>query len=151
MPALQRYFDAERQRRGWSVREVADRSHISLSKAYAIIKGDDNVETETFENIAVAFGMTPAELFAALGKGTADEHPQRITVQALLRDVPDDDLGTVERIVRTFARAKSRGKSNAQTRRRHVSTRSAGDENGSDNSLTVGYHRLRPALALAVR
>src|SRR2546423_375070 len=51
MSALQQFFDAERTRRGWSMRETAKRSQISLSKAYAIVNGDDNVEFETFENI----------------------------------------------------------------------------------------------------
>jgi transcriptional regulator with XRE-family HTH domain len=86
--ALQHFFDAERQRRGWSVREAAKRSQISLSKAYAIVNGDDNVEFETFENIATAFNMTPAELATAIGKGAPQDDPAHALGAALFRAVP---------------------------------------------------------------
>lgn len=88
MPALQHFFDAERQRRGWSMREIANRTKMSRSKAYAIVNGDDNVEFETFENIATAFDMTPAELATAIGKGAPQDNPAHALGVALFRAVP---------------------------------------------------------------
>lgn len=89
MPALQHFFDAERQRRGWSMKEAAERSRISLSKAYAITNGDDNVEFQTFENIAAAFGMTPADLAVVIGKGSADHDPDETHVLVTFRQIPE--------------------------------------------------------------
>lgn len=103
MAALQHFFDAERTRRGWSMREAAKRSKISPSKAYAIANGDDNVEFETFENIAAAFSMSPAELAVAIGKGAAGDDPRRVPIHAALRDVPDEQLATVELMIRSLA------------------------------------------------
>jgi transcriptional regulator with XRE-family HTH domain len=91
--ALQHFFEAERLRRGWSVREIARRSNISASKAYAIINGDDNVEMETFENIAAAFDMTPAGLAGVIGKG--DSHEQIDARRQLVRDQLDRWLAAV--------------------------------------------------------
>lgn len=103
MPALQHFFDEERTRRGWSMREAAKRCQISTSKAYAITNGDDNVETETFENIATAFNMTAAELMTAIGKGRSEDAPERVRLHALVRQVPIEQVDTVDRVVRSFA------------------------------------------------
>jgi transcriptional regulator with XRE-family HTH domain len=103
MPALQHYFEAERLRRGWSMREAAKHCQISVSKAYAIANGDDNVELDTFKNIATAFRMSPAELHIAIGEGPAGESPKRAPLFALIREVPDDKLETVDLVVRPFA------------------------------------------------
>lgn len=103
MAALQHFFDAERTRRGWSMREAAKRSKISPSKAYAIANGDDNVEFETFENIAAAFSMSPAELAVAIGKGAVNDDPRRVPIHAALRNVPDEQLATVELMIRSLA------------------------------------------------
>lgn len=95
------------------MRDTAKRSKMSLSKAYAIVNGDDNVEFETFENIATAFSMSPAELAVAIGKGTASDDPKRVPIHAALREVPDEQLATVELMIRGLAiqptqRAKGR-------------------------------------------
>src|SRR5436309_734111 len=86
--ALQHFYDAERQRRGWSVRKTAHETKMSVSKAYAILNGEDNVEFETFENIATAFNMTPAELATAIGKGRPVDDPTEVEVLARYRAVP---------------------------------------------------------------
>ncbi len=88
--ALQNFFRDERRRRGWSVRDAAARAKISPSKAYAIENGDDNVEFETFENIATAFGLTPAELATAIGKGKPDHDPDEASLLAAYRQVPHE-------------------------------------------------------------
>lgn len=100
MPALQHFFDAERQRRGWSVREAADRCRISVSKAYAIVNGDDNVELETFENIASAFDMTPADLAIAMGKGSPDHDPDEVEMLVVYRQVPAEQRPFIQRALR---------------------------------------------------
>lgn len=87
---MQHFFESERLRRGWSVKELADRSKISLSKAYQIRGGEDNVEFETFENIAAAFSLTPAELATVIGKGRADDDPDTIEAMAIYRQVASE-------------------------------------------------------------
>lgn len=107
MPALQRFFEAERQRQGWSVRQAAKHCRISVSKAYAIEAGDDNVEFDTFENIAGAFGMSPAELAIAIGKGPANDDPKRAQLQALARNVADEHVGAAELMLRGLTAAEA--------------------------------------------
>lgn len=103
MSALQHFFDAERLRRGWSMREIANRSRMSLSKAYAIVNGDDNVEFETFENIATAFAMTPADLAIAIGKGSPEHSPDEVEMLAIYRQVPTDQRPFVQAALRGLA------------------------------------------------
>lgn len=109
VPALQFFFDAERRKRGWSMRDLAEKSQISISKAYAIANGDDNVEFETFENIAAAFNLSPAELAAAIGKGPGDK-PAVLTLISRLRGLPDHDLAFLERLLSGFSGNPSDGK-----------------------------------------
>jgi transcriptional regulator with XRE-family HTH domain len=113
VPALQNFFRDERIRRGWSVRDAAQRSKISPSKAYAIENGDDNVEFETFENIATAFNMTPAELATAIGKGTPEDDPAHAEVVALYRAVPAEKKPAAIDMLRglTVEPARQRAKS----------------------------------------
>lgn len=123
MPALQQYLNAEIDRRGWSVREFARRAKISLSNAYLIVRdGEDNVRRDTFENIASALFMSPAELAVAIGKGAATDDPKRVLIHAALRQVPDDQLETVELMIRGLAiqpaqRAKGRSVGSANGRK----------------------------------
>src|SRR5256885_1021344 len=100
MPALQQFFEAERLRQGWSMREAARRCNISTSKAYAIANGDDNVEFETFENIAGAFKMSPAELAVAIGKGPPHEDPELVIQQSLLRQAAPEKRGMITEFLR---------------------------------------------------
>lgn len=72
------------------MREIAERTKMSKSKAYAIVNGDDNVEFETFENIATAFNMTPAELATMIGKGSPADDPAEAEVLARYRAVPPE-------------------------------------------------------------
>lgn len=124
MPALQQFFDAERQRRGWSMRETAKRSLMSVSKAYAIANGDDNVEFETFENIAAAFGMAPAELAVAIGKGAADANPDDVEIMALSRQVAPELKTAAKDMLRvlasSFTRPPSNGRRDATANRRRA-------------------------------
>lgn len=124
VPALQNYFTAERLRRGWTMRQAAQRSQISLSKAYAIANGEDNVEFETFENIASAFGLTPAELAVAIGKGSPEDDPTEVHLLATYRQVPDERRSAVLDMVRGLAvqpirppRPNRRRQAEANTRR----------------------------------
>lgn len=100
MPALQHFFDAERRRRGWSMRDLAEKAQISPSKAYAIANGDDNVEFETFENIATAFNMSPAELATVIGKGPASADPFEIETLAILRQTEPEVRPTIQQMIR---------------------------------------------------
>ena len=151
VPALQRYLSAEIEQRGWSVEQFAARAQLSLSNAYLIVRdGKDNVRQNTFDNIAAAFGMTPAELASAIGKGAPEEHPQRITVQALLRDVPDDDLSTVERIVRTFTRVRPSPDHAAKARRQRPNTHSSRPTSDDDDALARCYNPVSQGLMRSV-
>ena len=103
MPALQQFLKAELPRRGWSMEYFARHAHLSLSTTYLIVRdGKDNVRRETFEHIAAALGMTPAELMVAIGKGAEDDNPRRAVLHALLRQVADEDLPVFERLTRPF-------------------------------------------------
>lgn len=150
MSALQYFFNAERLRRGWSVREAAERAQISVSKAYAIVNGDDNVEFETFENIASAFDMTPADLATVIGKGSPEADPQLAHVQALLRQVPDEHLSTIEMILRPFMRVKPHPDRSAKPRRGRINTHSSSDQSGPDNPLATTYRTIGQGLTLSV-
>jgi len=151
VPALQRYLSAEIEQRGWSVEQFAARAQLSLSNAYLIVRdGKDNVRQNTFDNIAAAFGMTPAELASVIGKGAPEEHPQRITVQALLRDVPDDDLSTVERIVRTFTRVRPSPDHAAKPRRGRPNTHSNRPTSDDDDALARCYNPVSQVLMRSV-
>ncbi len=151
VPALQRYLKAEIERRGWSMEQFADRAQLSLSNAYLIVRdGKDNVRQNTFDSIAAALGMTPAELASAIGKGAPEEHPQRITILALLRDVPDDDLSTVDRIVRTFTRVNPSPDHPAKARRPRPNTHSSRPDSGDDKPLQHRYRSHGAGLMRAV-
>jgi transcriptional regulator with XRE-family HTH domain len=151
VPALQNFFDAERKRRGWSMRQLATLSKISLSKAYAIANGDDNVEFETFENIASAFDMSPAELATAIGKGPAPVDAKLAPIHAVLRTVPAEKLNTVELMLRGLTTdseppAKSPGvgrakRQNPRTREIDNSGLSV-EENGVDAGVMANYGRV---------
>jgi transcriptional regulator with XRE-family HTH domain len=150
VPALQNFFDAERQRRHWSMRETAKKCGISISKAYAIANGDDNVEFDTFENIATAFDMTPAELAVAIGKGPANADPVRAVAEATLRRVPTEHLETVDLVLRTFtpkSRAKPDRSANAGPHRRNKSTKPSADDSGLDNPTRIWWNFARPVVA----
>lgn len=151
MPALQRFFEAERLRRGWSIRDTAKHCKISPSKAYAIRDGDDNVEFETFENIATAFSMSPAELATAIGKGPVTDDPELAPIHARLREVPRESLGLVDRLIATLVpstRAKSDSGASARNRQHQRSTASSPPTEGVNTVLEVRKHRV-PVLAFA--
>lgn len=113
MPALANFLRNELPRRGWTIPEWAPRADLSVSAAYLIIRdGKDNVRQDTLDNIAASFNMAPAELLVAIGKGAADDSPARAPLVALLRQVPDADLGTVDRVVRPFAVAPTQQRTN---------------------------------------
>lgn len=152
MTALQHFFDAERLRRGWSMQEIAKRTQMSRSKAYAIVNGDDNVEFETFENIASAFSMSPAELAVAIGKGAASDDPKRVPIHAALRQVPDEQLATVEMMIRGLAapvqplhkgptsRRRSAPTITSETpSRKHDGSTANGGETGAQGGVSTVY------------
>lgn len=147
MTALQQFFESERLHRGWSMKEIADKSKISLSKAYQIRDGEDNVEFETFENIASAFGMTPAELATVIGKGRTEDDPETIEAMAIFRRIAAEKrsaardmlLGLVlpRRTVRTHGDSPIRTTGAAHKSR----PKDTGDE------LTTLHRVFRPLLA----
>jgi len=150
MSALQYFFDAERLRRGWSVREAADRSQISLSKAYAIIRGDDNVEFETFESIAAAFGMTPAELATAIGKGNHGDDPDEVRMIAAYRLVPTEKRLTALDILQALTRVKPRPGDSAKPRRGRPNTHSSRPTSDDDDALARCYNPVSQGLMRSV-
>lgn len=124
------------------MRETAKRAKISVSKAYAIVNGDNNVEFDTFENIATAFSMSPAELAVAIGKGRPDDDPELAPIHARLRQIPRENLGMVERLIATFVpptNAKTHPSLHAKTSRAKRIAASEPDEHGPDNSPTLRW------------
>lgn len=156
MPALQNFLRDELPRRGWSMKDFASHARLSLSNAYLIVRdGEDNVRSDTFENIATALGMTPAELYVAIGKGRLDDDPERVPVLAAVRQIAKEHLDAVDRIVRAFVVVPPTvGKRNHARRfeapRPNPKASSKQDESGPDSSLTDWYPRKQPALSLAV-
>lgn len=133
------------------MREIADRARISPSKAYAITNGDDNVEFETFEAIADAFGMSPAELATAIGKGPAGDDPELAPMHARLRQVPKDQRTVVDRLIATFippTRAKSHPATDTKRSQRDRNVSSNGPEEPQDDVLKhrkrLGWASLAP-------
>lgn len=146
MPALQHFLSAEIPKRNWSMEEFARRAQLSLSNAYLIVRdGKDNVRRQTFDNIAAALGMTPAELDTAIGKGPVTADPKRVPIHAILREVPEEDLGQVDRVIRTFVRLAASGRRDAASKRgkaRQVELerdRQPRGATGSDDPLALHY------------
>lgn len=54
-----------REKKGWSLRQMADRCGIDNSKIAKIEKGTINITVLTLMELAIALGVTPGEL---LGK-----------------------------------------------------------------------------------
>lgn len=140
MPALQQFFKDERLRRGWSVREAAQRSQISPSKAYAIENGDDNVEFETFENIATAFDLTPAELAVAIGKGTPALNPDEARWVSYYRRIPVEQRPFIEKAVYSIGEGPVQPIVPKPPRRRSQSRSSALDRPNGDNTRLIRSH-----------
>ena len=89
MSALQQFVSDELDRRKWSVPEFARRAEISTSLAYQIIDGKDNVRRNTFDKIASAFDLTPAQLADAIGRDGALS-PEHASVIATYESIPKD-------------------------------------------------------------
>ena len=115
MSALQQFLEGELERREWTIKEFATRSHLSLSNAYLIVRdGKDNVRQDTFEDIAAALSMTPADLMVAIGKGKLGEDPERLPLLTLVRQVPSPELGLAHRILKQLVPSFSANPSQQQ-------------------------------------
>lgn len=101
MAALQRFLQQELPKRGWSVEEFARRASISKSNGYLIIRdGKDNVRQDTFDNIADALNMSPAELAAAIGKSASASDTEEAELLALFRQVPSEHRPAAKQMLR---------------------------------------------------
>lgn len=157
VPALQHFLEGERLRRGWSMDEFASRAKISLSNAYLILRdGKDNVRQHTLENLAGAYGLTPAELMIAIGKGTLADDPKRTPLYALVRQVPDDALETAGKVIQALTAppigATTRRRDGASTqrpgsRRVHDQRQRLGDDTGTQGGEPTVYRGVRAAFA----
>jgi hypothetical protein len=150
VPALSNFIQDEIGRRDWSIPEWAPRANLSVSNAYLIVRDHkDNVRQDTFEHIAASFSMTPAELMVAIGKGAVADSPRRVIVHATLRDVPDEQLDTVDRMLRSIAVEPAQRRSSGRTDRAAIRQkansrqmqpkRHEGDNSGSDGMLPRTY------------
>lgn len=126
MPALSNFTRRERLRRGWTIPLFAAKAGISQSLGYQLDAGKDNVRQDTFEGIASAFDMTPAELMMAVGKGARPADSRRAPLLAMIWAVPDEDLGTVERVVRPFMSAETANNTSG-----HPAANSTGSRNNN--------------------
>lgn len=81
---------------------------MSLSSGYLIVRdGKDNVRQDTFEGIAAAFSMTPAELMVAIGKGPSGTDPHEIVHIGLYRQVPTEQKFSATAMLRGLILAQS--------------------------------------------
>jgi DNA-binding Xre family transcriptional regulator len=152
MAALQKFLRDELHRRDWSIEEFASRAGISTSNGYLIVRdGKDNVRTDTFEGIALALSMTPADLMIATGKGTvSDDDPLRMPLHAIVRQVAIEDLNTAYRVMRGFIApsvdAKERRVNDAKapgaSRKRRLQDGSETGSSSANNLLRPAGHRL---------
>lgn len=101
MAALGTFLRDELLRRDWSVEEFAHRADISTSLGYQIIRdGKDNVRQDTFDGIASALSMAPADLMVAIGKGQPHDDVKRAPIHAAIREIPEEQLGLADRMLR---------------------------------------------------
>jgi hypothetical protein len=108
VPALQNFLRDELLRRDWSIEEFSRRALFSTSLGYQIVRdGKDNVRQDTFEGIATALSMTPAELMVTIGKGGIGDDPKRTPLYAFVRQIPDADLETAGRVIQAFTTART--------------------------------------------
>lgn len=152
MAALQRYLKIEIDRRAWSVEEFSRRAGFSTTRGYQILGGKDNVQFNTFEAIATALGMTPADLATAIGKGSTETNADELNLVAHFRQVPAEQQSAAwEAATGLFSVfAKTRPSPVAKTSTRSRNTSSKQPAGGSDNSLTARYHLPHGVLATAV-
>ncbi len=151
MSALQQFIAGELDRRRWTVPDFARRAEISTSLAYQILDGKDNVRRTTFDKIAAAFGMTPAQLASAIGLGGALS-PEHASVIAIYESVPKEkrsvwlDIGSAFHIAspRRSTTAKSptypTAKSRPQAEREMQDKRRKQANSSDDNPLTLRSH-----------
>ena len=161
MSALGSYLEDELHRRDLSPEDFGRRSGLGTSHVYQIIRGQKtNVRQSTIDRIAEGLGMTPAELMVAIGKGAADDSPKRASLHALLRLVPDEDLSTIERVVRPFvvspAQRRSIGRQDGVSNRlkakqRELEQGQAGPSFGAEDSEAPCYPRTGRLLLAAAR
>lgn len=64
--ALARRLRAERERRGWPLASLADRSGVSKAMISKVERGEASPTAATLEKISMAFGMTMSALFQAV-------------------------------------------------------------------------------------
>jgi transcriptional regulator with XRE-family HTH domain len=158
VPALQNFFRDERQRRSWSIRDASTHCRMSLSRVYGLENGDDNVEFETFENIASAFGMTPAELAVAIGKGRPDDDPDEARLLAAYRQMPQEHRPTVIQMLHSLAvqplrpPAKRRTPQDAMRPGEHAreltGSHEPGTDDGNNTPVRVAHRWVNSAAAL---
>jgi len=159
--ALGSYLEDELHRRDLSPEDFGRRSGLGTSHVYQIIRGQKtNVRQSTIDRIAEGLGMTPAELMVAIGKGAADDSPKRASLHALLRLVPDEDLSTIERVVRPFvvlpaqprpsARHDARS-SRLKAKQRELEQAQDGPSFGAEDSEAPCYSRAGRLLLAAPR
>lgn len=160
MAALQKFIRDEIVRRQWTVPEFARRSGISPSLAYQIIDGRDNVRRSTFESIASALGMTPAELATAIGSGDEPLTPREVQMVVAFRSLPEAEQSMLERFVqglrlqrpRTGANSHASPTANSKTqggRKLGKGRPGKADDNGNP-TLTSRSHRPEPRRGLVL-
>ncbi len=148
MAALQKFLRDELHRRDWSIEEFASRAGISTSNGYLIIRdGKDNVRTDTFEGIAAALSMTPADLMVATGKGaTSDDDPLRMPLHAIVQQVALEDLNTAYRVLHGFIAPSENAKDRrANDAKAPGASRKRRLKDGSDSGASSANNLLRPA------
>lgn len=128
MPALSNFLKDELARRGWEIPDFIEAAKrigpgLSQSNGYLIIRdGKDNVRQDTFDLIAATLSMSPAELATAIGKGPATDDPKRAPIHAAVREVPEESLSTLDKIIRSLAvksvKARTNGRRDASANRR---------------------------------
>lgn len=90
--ALARFLQRQLDARGMTADQFAKKHHLNSSGLYQLLRGERTyVQDRTLERLAVALGMTLAEMVTDMGMGGLSElRPDQVEVLTLYEQVPTD-------------------------------------------------------------
>lgn len=111
------FLQAKIDELGLTYDQFAKMAGMTRSHIYFIVNNQrTKPRSDTIDRIAAALGITPADIFIALGKGAPLDDPERASLLALIRDLPPEHIHTVEQMVRPLTSQASRSRSAAKRR-----------------------------------
>lgn len=108
------FIRQQRDTQQLSMKQFAARSGLGLSHAYQLLRGErKSVSVETLDAIALGFGMTPAEMAAAMGKSETVMDPGQLAWNALYEQMDATTRSKVFPMVRAAANTSDEGTANS--------------------------------------